>query len=60
LEAQMKRLLQQDGATRVVAQCPEPASDKLTAVNGQIDAEAYNKRLGNPLHAVPPQDFPLR
>ena len=42
------------------AQCPLPREDKTVAVNAQIDAEAFNRKMGANLHAVPANDFPGR
>lgn len=60
LEDAMKRYARLRGAVRVVAQCPEPVGDPASAVNAQIEAESFNKRLGAALHAVSTQDFPPR
>ena len=48
------------GATGPNAQCPLPREDKTVAINAQIDAEAFNRKLGATLHAVPPSAFPQR
>lgn len=60
LEGELKHLLQSQGVAHVVAQCPTPLPDKTAVVNAQIDAEAFNKRLNNSLHAVSAQEFPPR
>jgi hypothetical protein len=48
------------GATNPNAQCPLPREDKTVAVNAQIDAEAFNRRLGATLHPVPASAFASR
>jgi hypothetical protein len=48
------------GATNPNAQCPLPREDKTVAVNAQIDAEAFNRRLGATLHPVPASAFAPR
>ena len=41
------------GAAGADAQCPQPREDKTEAVNAQFEAEAFNRRMGAKLHAVP-------
>jgi hypothetical protein len=48
------------GATGPNAQCPSPRDDKTVAVNAQVDAEAFNRKMGANLHAVAASDFPGR
>ena len=59
-ETAFKSALEKLGATEVNAQCPEPRDDKMVAVNAQFDAEAFNRKMGATLHAVPPSEFPGR
>jgi hypothetical protein len=60
LEGELVALLHEQGVRRVNAQCPAPSADKIDALNAQTSAEAFNKKLGVTLHALPAQDFPLR
>ena len=60
LEAEFKDVLERQGFSRVVAQCPQPNDDKTSVVNAQIAAEEFNRKLGGLLHAVSAQDFPPR
>ena len=52
LENDLKNLLTRQGAPRIVAQCPMPVDDKTAAVNAQILAEEFNRKLGKTLHAL--------
>ena len=52
LENDVKNLLTRQGAQRIVAQCPTPVDDKTAAVNAQILAEEFNRKLGKTLHAL--------
>ncbi|HTR12265.1 MAG TPA: hypothetical protein VMI72_03170 [Roseiarcus sp.] len=38
-------------------QCPQPHEDKMVAVSAQFDAEAFNRKMGAKLHAVPTSVF---
>jgi hypothetical protein len=58
LEGAFKAAVERMGAARADAQCPEPREDRTGAVNAQFDAEAFNRRMGANLHAVPASDFP--
>ncbi len=58
LEGAFKSAVERLGASRANAQCPLPREDKTVAVNAQIDAEAFNRKLGANLHAVPASEFP--
>ena len=60
LEEAFKRAVEREGAAGANAQCPLPREDKTVAVNAQIDAEAFNRKLGATVHAVPGSDFPPR
>lgn len=60
LEAELKDVLERQGAPRIVAQCPQPDADKTSVVNAQIAAEEFNRKLGGTLHAVSAQEFPAR
>jgi hypothetical protein len=60
LEAEFKDVLERQGSSRIVAQCPQPDSDKTSVVNAQIAAEEFNRKLGSLLHAVSAQEFPPR
>jgi hypothetical protein len=60
LEADLKALLERSGASRIVAQCPLPSDDKVSVVNAQIGAEAFNRKLGAALHAISAAEFPRR
>ncbi len=58
LEDAFKSAVAQLGAAGANAQCPLPRDDKTVAVNAQIDAEAFNRKMGANLHAVPASAFP--
>ena len=60
LEDGFKSLVERQGSSRVVAQCPQPNEDKVGVVNAQIAAEAFNRKLGAALHAISAQDFSRR
>jgi len=60
LEVEFKDVLERQGSSRIVAQCPEPDADKTGVVNAQITAEEFNRKLGSALHAVSAQEFPPR
>jgi hypothetical protein len=58
LEAAFRSAVERLGASGANAQCPLPREDKTVAVNAQIDAEAFNRKIGAKLHPVPPSEFP--
>jgi hypothetical protein len=58
LESAFKAAVERMGAARADAQCPQPREDRTEAVNAQIDAESFNRRMGASLHAVPASEFP--
>ncbi len=58
LEAAMQTTLKRREGERVLAQCPQPSSDKVAVVNAQTTAIAFNRKLGVILHEVPERDFP--
>jgi hypothetical protein len=60
LEGAFRNAVERLGATDTDAQCPNPRDDKTVAVNAQIDAEAFNRKMGANLHAVAASDFPGR
>jgi hypothetical protein len=60
LEGAFKSAVERLGAAGADAQCPNPRDDKTVAVNAQIDAEAFNRKMGANLHAVPASEFPGR
>jgi hypothetical protein len=60
LERAFKAASERLGANLADAQCPEPRDDRTVALNAQIDAEAFNRKMGATLHAVPASDFPGR
>jgi hypothetical protein len=60
LEIELKALLEGEGHSRIVAQCPQTTADKIASVNAQIAAEEFNRKLGSALHEVPPREFPPR
>jgi len=60
LEADLKVLLERQGHANIIAQCPRPSEDKLSVVNAQTTADAFNRNLGSVLHEVPPREFPPR
>jgi hypothetical protein len=60
LEGAFKSAVERLGASGATAQCPLPREDKTVAVNAQIDAEAFNRKIGATLHPVAPSDFPPR
>jgi hypothetical protein len=53
LEGRLKRELERRDHLRVDAQCPQPSTDKVAAVNAQIAAEEFNRKLGAILHDLP-------
>jgi len=57
LEGAFKSAVERLGVYGADAQCPIPREDKTVAVNAQIDAEAFNRKMGADLHAVPASDF---
>jgi hypothetical protein len=60
LEAAFRSVVEHLGTPGANAQCPLPREDKTVVVNAQIDAEAFNRKIGAKLHAVPANDFPPR
>ena len=60
LEEEMKAFLERQGRQRIVAQCPQPMEDKVSALNAQTTAEEFNRKLGSVLHGVPAREFPPR
>jgi len=60
LEAELKGLLEREGHSHIVAQCPAPSDDKVSVVNAQTTAEEFNRKLGATLHGVSARDFRLR
>ena len=58
LEGAFKTAVERMGAWRANAQCPQPRDDRTVALNAQFDAEAFNRRMGANLHAVPASEFP--
>jgi hypothetical protein len=60
LEGAFRSVVARLGAAGVNAQCPLPREDKTVALNAQIDAEAFNRKMGANLHAVPASEFPAR
>ena len=58
LEGAFKTVVERMGASRANAQCPQPRDDRMVALNAQFDAEAFNRRMGANLHAVPASEFP--
>lgn len=57
-ETAFKATVAKLGSPGADAQCPLPREDKTVAMNAQIDAEAFNRRMGASLHPVPASDFP--
>ena len=60
LEGAFRSAVERLGASAATAQCPRPREDKTVAVNAQIDAEAFNRKIGATLHPVAAADFPPR
>jgi hypothetical protein len=60
LEAELKSLLEREGHSHIVAQCPAPSGDKVSVVNAQTTAEEFNRKLGSTLHGVSAREFPVR
>ena len=60
LETEFRSLLERQGHSRIVAQCPQPSEDKVSVLNAQTVAEDFNRKLGSALHGVPARDFPPR
>ena len=60
LEGAFRSAVERLGATGANAQCPQPRDDKTVAVNAQVDAEEFNRKMGANLHAVAASDFPGR
>src|SRR5271165_6144703 len=57
IEAAFRSAIERLSGPGVDAQCPEPRADETVAVNAQFDAEAFNRRMGAKLHAVPTSAF---
>jgi hypothetical protein len=60
LEGAFKAAVERLGAAGANAQCPQPRHDRVVAVNAQIDAEDFNRKMGATLHAVTANEFPGR
>ena len=60
LEGAFKTAVERLGASSANVQCPLPREDKTVAVNAQIDAEAFNRKIGATLHPVSTGEFPGR
>ena len=60
LELAMESTLKRREGERVLAQCPQPSSDKVTVVNAQTTAIEFNRKLGAILHELPEDEFPPR
>jgi hypothetical protein len=61
LEGLFKTAVEQLGASGgASALCPQPREDRTVALNAQFDAEAFNRKLGANVHAVPATAFPGR
>jgi hypothetical protein len=60
LETELTKILERQGHSRVVAQCPRPSADKVAVVNAQTTAEEFNRKLGSALHDLTVGDFPPR
>jgi hypothetical protein len=60
LETELKSVLERQGHSRIVTQCPQPSADKVAVVNAQTTAEEFNRRLGSVLHDMSASDFPPR
>ncbi len=58
IESAFKAAIERMGAARADAQCPQPREDRTEAVNAQFAAEAFNRKMGATLRAVPAGDFP--
>jgi hypothetical protein len=58
LEGAFKSVVERMGASKANAQCPQPRDDRTVAINAQFDAEAFNRKMGANLHAVPANEFP--
>ena len=58
LEGAFKSVVERMGASKANAQCPQPRDDRTVAINAQFDAEAFNRKMGANLHAVPASEFP--
>ena len=59
LEAELKSLLEREGHSHIIAQCPAPSDDKVSVVNAQTTAEEFNRKFGSTLHGVSAREFPL-
>ena len=60
LEGAFTSAVERLGAASANVQCPSPRDDKTVAVNAQVDAEAFNRKMGANLHSVAASDFPGR
>jgi hypothetical protein len=58
IEGAFKTAIERIGGSGADAQCPNPRVDKTVAINAQIDAEAFNRKMGANLHALAASDFP--
>ncbi len=57
LEAAFKGAVERLGATGADARCPSPRDDRAVAADAQSGAEAFSRKMGANLHAVPASDF---
>jgi len=56
----MQSTLMRREGERVLAQCPQPSSDKVAVVNAQTTAIEFNRKLGAILHELSEDEFPPR
>ena len=53
----MQSTLKRREGERVLAQCPQPSSDKIAVVNAQTTAIEFNRKLGAILHVLSEDGF---
>lgn len=57
IEAAFRNAVERLSGPGADAQCPQPQEDEPAAVSAQFDAEAFNRKMGAALHAVPTKAF---
>jgi hypothetical protein len=60
LEGDLRAYLKGRGVANPVAQCPQPRDDKTEAVNAEITAAEFQRKLNRTLHEIPAASFERR
>lgn len=60
LEGDLRAWLKTKGVANPVAQCPQPREDKTEAVNAEITAAEFQRKLGRNLHEIAAASFARR